>query len=79
MRETGENIRGESVCHRKELISIYVIPSKNISLPKAVKKCEVCFKLTIKKSEWLRCDIFNVNFAHILQLILVFLFLTSDW
>ena len=38
MQETGENIRGGSVCHRKELISIYVIPSKNISLPKAVKK-----------------------------------------
>ena len=45
MQETGENIRGGSVCHRKELISIYVIPSKNISLPKAVKKMWSMFQV----------------------------------
>lgn len=81
MRETCGNIRGGSACHKMELSSIYVIPTKNIYVPKTLKKWEVCFKLTIKESErhhQPRRDVFIVNFAHIPHLILLLLLLASN-
>ena len=37
MLEIGENISGRSVCQSKELSSIYLIHTKNIFIPKALK------------------------------------------
>ena len=42
-------------------------------------RCEICSKLTGKvpqRRQWCRCDIFIINFKHILRLALVFLLLT---
>ena len=40
------------------------------------RRCEICSKLTIKtqkRRRWLRSDVFNVNFEHILHLLPVLL------
>ena len=42
---------------------------------------EICSKLTIKtleRRQWRRYGVFNVNFEHISQLVLVFLLLTLN-
>ena len=42
-------------------------------------RCEICLKLTIKTAErrhWRRSGVFIVNFKHILNLVLAFLWLT---
>ena len=47
----------------------------------ARKRCEICLKLTIKTLEqghWHLSGALIVNFEHILQLFLVFLFLTLN-
>ena len=44
-------------------------------------RCEICSELTIMTlewSQWCRSVVFIVNFEHILQLVLVFLSLTSN-
>ena len=81
MRETCGNIRGGSACHRKELSSIYVISTKNISVPKTLKKMGSMLQVNnkgIKRHQRASRDVFIVNFAHIPHLILLLLLLASN-
>ena len=57
-------------------VGIYLLKVNNRNIR---RRCEICLKLTIKTPErlhWRRSGVFIVNFEHVSQLVLVFLFLT---
>ena len=59
-------------------VGIYLLKGNNRNTR---TRCEICSKLTIKTPErrqWRRSGVFNVNFEHISDIVLVFLFLTLN-